>query len=249
MSELKGSLKPVSLSADDEEGDLQRRKITNLAEMCARLNASLDSAIARIASLEATVSMTSTDMTTVKLLCPDDDPPIAEDTPADLAIEPLSNMRTHGERARYTSEFSDVVITYCHQPHKPTTPDHKYQLPAKDRRRPVRTDRKLKPHSLPSEESTPVPTSNHFAMLDDDSSTTTLMVVQKLHRLNKVYIGSFVHTPQRRMYENTWRLGLYQTGATLLISVSTSPKRGTTQSQCRSASVWRPLLLTKLCSI
>ena len=92
MTELKTSIRPVSDHSlaippscdDDQEGNRQRREFTNLAEMCARLKANLDSAIARIASLEATVIMTSTDMTTVKLqlLHPDDDTLITKATSA-----------------------------------------------------------------------------------------------------------------------------------------------------------------------
>ena len=142
------------------------------------------------------------------------------------------------------------MITYYHPPPKPITPAHGYQLPAKDRRRLVRTGRELKPHALPSEESSPVTTSNRFSVLGDDYNTTTLTVVEKSHRLYKVNIGSFAeYTTQRRTYENTWRLRLYQTRATLLMSVSSSPKRGTTQSQFRSESVWGPLLPRKLYTI
>ena len=83
------------------------------------------------------------------------------------------------------------MITYYHPPPKPITPAHGYQLPAKDRRRLVRTGRELKPHALPREESSPVTTSNRFVVLGDDSNTTTLTVVEKSHRLYKVYIGSF----------------------------------------------------------
>ena len=143
------------------------------------------------------------------------------------------------------------MITYYHPPPKPITPAHGYQLPAKDRRRLVRTGRELKPHALPSDESTPVTTSNRFAVLGDDSNTTTLTVVEKSHMLYIIRSTSVVslRTPQRMTYENTWRLRLYHTRATLLMSVSSSPKRGTTQSQFRSASVWGPLLPMKLHTI
>ena len=57
MTALKTSLRPVSdhrlpkppSCDDDEEGNRQRREFTYLAEMSTRLNATLDSAIARIA--------------------------------------------------------------------------------------------------------------------------------------------------------------------------------------------------------
>ena len=64
MSKTKASLRPLSDHSllmsqscdDDEEGERQGREITNLTEMCAGLKATLDSAITRISSLEATVN-------------------------------------------------------------------------------------------------------------------------------------------------------------------------------------------------
>ena len=115
MTELKTSISPVSDHSlaippscdDDQEGNRQRREFTNLAEMCARLKANLDSAISRIASLEATVIMTSTDMTTVKLqlLRPDDDTLITKATSA------ASSAATSAATSEATSEATSAAIS------------------------------------------------------------------------------------------------------------------------------------------